>query len=82
MANKWKKVSEDRYIEMLECLWPACWEGVGFLVGEAWDHDAKGRPRFAAYAKIDGEHYEGATPMAIADFKALSRADVLSNVEA
>ncbi len=35
----WREVSEDRYMEMLEVLWPAAWEPErGFLVGEAWDH--------------------------------------------
>lgn len=80
MAMKWKEVSEDRYVEMLEVLWPACWEGIGFLVGEPWSHNREGQPVFAAFAKIDGAHYEAHGALSIREFRALSRADVLGNL--
>ena len=76
-VRKWKPVSEERYGEMLEILWPALWEGPGFLVGEAWDHvTCKVRgvecAAFAAFVRVDGQHYECTTPVTTAEFRTLT----------
>ena len=80
--TKWKKVSEARYNEVLDVLPPAVWAGVGFLVGEPFDHTADGYPRFTAFAKIDGQHYESTEPLTHKQFRALWPKDVLDNVAA
>jgi hypothetical protein len=49
--TKWNEVSEARYNEMLEALPPAVWAGLGFLVGEPFDHTADGYPRFTAFSE-------------------------------
>ena len=71
----WKRVSERRYFEMLECLPPAVWLSYGFLVGEPHDHrecKITGRiaPSFAAFAKIGDAFYEGPT-MTAEEFRRL-----------
>lgn len=74
----WSKVSEERYTEMLEVLPPEVWAG---LFGEPHDHTDDGYPRFAALAKIDGQHYKASEPMTRLQFHALAPQDVLDNVE-
>ena len=75
-----KKVSEDRYYEMLEALPPAVMTGRGFLVGEAWTHNGRGEPMFAPFVEHAGAFYEGDGPMTIAEFRALTPADVIGEV--
>jgi hypothetical protein len=55
----WKESTEKRYWEMLEVLPPAAMTGLGFLVGEPFDHGTctvKGftLPRYSAFAEIEG----------------------------
>jgi hypothetical protein len=64
-----KRVSKAKYWEMLEILPPAAMAGGGFLVGEPWDHDEDGNPRFEAYFERGGKHYVATVPMTHADFK-------------
>lgn len=66
----WKQTTEERYDEMLGVLPPALWLGHGFLVGEPFDHDRMGRPRFAAFVYIDGKFYENSDPMTAQEFRA------------
>ncbi len=77
MAISWKRVSEDRWDEMLGVLPPAYWDGKGFLVGEAWTHKG-GVPAFAPFIERSGEFYEGTAPMTIAEFRALNPGDIVS----
>ena len=77
VRHTFREVSEDRYIEMLEILWPALWISIGFLVGETFDHDDNGNPRFTPFVKIGSQHYEGLGPMTIKQFRGL----VLGSVE-
>ena len=68
----WVEVDEARYDEMLNILPPAIWDiSKGFLVGEAWDHDADDRPRYAAFVKLRGRYYEATLPMTLEEFKNL-----------
>jgi hypothetical protein len=78
---KWKKVSERRYWDMLEILPPALMEGGKFMVGEPWDHGpcavngGEAYPRFSAFFRVDGAHYEGNKPMTRAEFQAMTAED-------
>lgn len=68
----WVEVDEHRYDEMLNILPPVFWEiNRGFLVGEAWDHDAEDRPRYAAFARVRGRCYEATLPMTLQEFTAI-----------
>lgn len=51
------KITQKLYDRMLEVLPPAYWEGDTFQLGEPYDHDAQGRPRYGTYTKIKGEYY-------------------------
>ena len=77
---KWKPVTKARYWEMLEILPPAVHRSSGFLVGEPWRHDAHGRPMFAPFVMVNGQHYEGAEPLTVRQFDALTLAEILDNV--
>ena len=77
-TTTWTKITKERYWEMLEILPPACMTGNGFLVGEPWDHNSDGQPRFAAFVEIDGDHFEASGPMTVAEFKAVDRKAVQS----
>ncbi len=47
-----KKVGEEKYYEMLECLPPKRQASNGFLVGEPMDHESEdGSPRFQMYVE-------------------------------
>lgn len=73
----WKKTTEAKYWEMLECLPPAAHSGFGFLVGEPVDHTSDGHPRFEAFVEpVYGELFESVEPITIAEFKALKMADI------
>jgi len=72
----WIEVPEARYWEMLECLPPEIMTGHGFLVGEPWDHNAAGQPRFSAFVELNGKHYESAEPLTVAQFKALKTEEI------
>jgi hypothetical protein len=88
----WKEVNEDRYMEMLECLWPACdmEKAYGFLVGGPWDHrtcsisQIDGQPAYAPFLKSRGgrvgdpgvRYVEGDKPMTRREFFALKHAQI------
>lgn len=72
----WQHTTAERYDEMLGVLPPALWLAHGFLVGEPWDHDAQGRPRFAAFVCVDGQHFESSRPMTAAEFRTFKRTDL------
>lgn len=67
----WKEVSSERFDEMLGVLPPAVHTGFGFLVGEPWDHNAEGYPRFAPFLSVSGRYYEGSEPITAHEFRAL-----------
>lgn len=80
----WKKVDHARFWEMLGAVPPAIRTGTGFLVGEAYDHNAKGEPRYRAFACIGGDQhdeesafYEASHAMTIEEFRAIAPAAVL-----
>ena len=66
----WSETTEAEYWEMLEVLPPAIYGRGGFMVGEAYDHDAlTDQPRYAAY-RNRGDVYEKASrPLTIAEYK-------------
>ncbi|HYA71775.1 MAG TPA: hypothetical protein VEF36_01325 [Roseiarcus sp.] len=91
MPAKWKKITAARYWEMLEILPPALMTYRGFLLGEARDHDAAGRPRFTAFVErvktsaingnvADNDYFESTTAMTVAEFKDVTLVDVLDNL--
>lgn len=60
----WRKCTAERYDEMLGVLPPYCMTGFGFLVGEPSSHrvckvSGDVRPDYAAFVRINGQHYEG-----------------------
>lgn len=54
---------------MLECVPPAVMGGGGFMVGEPYDHDASGRPRFHAFRKVGDKYLASDEPMTIREFR-------------
>jgi hypothetical protein len=64
-----KRVTKERYWEMLEILPPAVWLNGGFLVGEPWRHNDEGLPMYAAFTTRNGRYYEHSEPMTVRDFR-------------
>lgn len=54
-----EEVTEERYYEMLNVLPPERMRGGAFLVGEPFDHNGNGEPRFDYYYAKDGRYYNG-----------------------
>jgi hypothetical protein len=88
-TTKWKRVSGERFEEMLCILPPAVQTGAGFLVGEPETHRgcaATGRfaPAFAAFVEhyhgSSSEYFESLSPLTIGEFRRLVQADVLGNL--
>ena len=69
---EWEEITEERYMELLECLPPIMygrngWEG--FLVGEPWDHHAEsGRPRYQACQIVGGRYFASTRPLTKPEF--------------
>jgi hypothetical protein len=79
--TKWRKIKEARYIQHLEAVAPGSWSGVGFLRGGApFDWTFDGDPRFVAYARVNGQHYESTEPLTFPQFRSTTPQDVLRNV--
>ena len=87
MSNpKWRPVTEERFDEMLGIMPPLAWTSKGFLVGEAWSHrecriTGIVRATFTAFAKVDGQHYEALSDLTYPEWGAITRQDILSNIE-
>lgn len=56
---KKEEVTAEKYYEMLECLPPAEMCANAFLVGEPYDHDKQGDPRYDLYFMKDDKFYYG-----------------------
>jgi hypothetical protein len=54
-----EEVTEARYYEMLNVLPPERMRGGAFLVGEPFNHNAAGEPRFDYFYQKDGRYYYG-----------------------
>ena len=66
----WAVVSEDLYMQMLECLPPAYMRGGAFLVGEPANHCfATGSPMFAGFRQRGGIYYASNRALTIAEMK-------------
>jgi len=71
----WEPTTAERFDEMLNVLPPAVMVRGGFLVGEAFDHDAgSGRPRYQGFRvrrDADGNetYTQGSRPMTVAEFR-------------
>lgn len=66
----WKRVSRERYWDMLEVLPPAVFGGGAFMVGEPANHDPEtGQPTFAAFKQTGDAYFEATEPMTIAAFR-------------
>lgn len=88
MPVKWKACSEERFDEALGSLPPAIMRGSprGFLVGEAYNHrrctvSGEVTASYRPYVQFDGFSYEAQHAMTVSEFKALTAADVLANLE-
>lgn len=69
----WDETTEDEYMQMLECLPPAFWNGDTFAVGELDDHDARtGAPRFRAYRKTGERCFRSSRPMTVKELRAVA----------
>jgi hypothetical protein len=69
--TKWTETTEEQYWYALECLPPAYMGGGGFLLGEPYDHNAYGQPRYRGYVeRPTGRFLESVAPMTVAEFKA------------
>lgn len=73
-----------RILVWLECLPPAAYTSVGFLVGEPWTHlkctvSRTIEPAFQAFAEIQGEYYKAAAPLTIAEFKATEATEIINS---
>lgn len=83
--TKWTEVSEERYDEMLGVLPPAIQTGMGFLVGEPFDHatcsvTGNVAPNFQPFARIGDRFFEAFECLTIAEFKLVTPASVLENL--
>jgi len=54
-----EEVTEERYDEMLCVLPPERMRGGAFLMGEPFDHNGNGEPRFYYFFAKDGRYYYG-----------------------
>ncbi len=91
--TKFKKISEDRYCEMLDILPPALQLYGRFLVGEPHDHRGPGgSPRFAAFFETSpdaferaagsvAEYWEATEPMTVQAFRIVTVAMIRANLE-
>ncbi len=76
-GSVWQEITEDRYDDMLNVLPPVIWLDKGFMVGEPWDHNIRGQPRFGAFIRHRNKFYECLHPMTILEFRELNPAVVL-----
>ncbi|MGH2619536.1 MAG: hypothetical protein ACRDHG_03045, partial [Anaerolineales bacterium] len=67
----WTEATQEHYYEMLEILPPAIMTGLGFLVGEPFDHNGAGQPR-----EIGGKFYEATEVLTVAEFRRITPAMV------
>lgn len=74
--TKWTEITEEKYDYYLEVLPPAIMTGNGFMVGEPWDHNAEGYPRYQACVRLGGKFYASDDPMTVRQFKGLKPTDV------
>jgi hypothetical protein len=83
MNVTWKKVSAERYDEMLGILPPEIMLGYGFLVGEPYDYrtcavTGQGAQTFSAFV-MQGDYegfFEANQPLTKNEFKALDAASI------
>jgi len=69
----WAKSNEDKYFEMLFDLPPAYHFADGerliaFLLGEPYDHNDEGQPRYHAFMYFKGHYYQSQRPMTVERF--------------
>lgn len=74
----WKRVDEERFDYMLECLPPIDWNSKGFLVGEAWS-TIQGEEAYCAFFSHNGDYYESQYPLTRNMWKNITIDDVLEN---
>jgi len=81
----WTRITKERYDYKLELTFPtSARERVGkggyderaFLVGEPFDHDAEGRPRYDAFLSREyngvTDYFESDAPMSVVEFQSMS----------
>lgn len=77
---KFKKITEDRYHEWLEVLFPRAWDGGKFLVGEPYDHNAEGYARYQMCAEAGGKHYASVRAVTVQEYREINEGFVLSHI--
>lgn len=82
---RWVPTTEEKFDYGLGVLPPLGWNSLGFLVGEASDHrpctiSGRTSATFSAFARIAGQHYAASQALTLAEWKALTPADVLENI--
>jgi hypothetical protein len=70
----WKEVTAERYHEMLDCLPPAVWTELGFLVGEPRTHQVckvtrQVRNAYPAFIQYKGSYWEAEEAMTAPEFR-------------
>ena len=66
---EWKETTEERFWEMLGVLPPAIMLKGAFLVGEPYDHNDIGYPRFQGFRQEGEKFFESSRPITHAEFK-------------
>ena len=66
--GKWEPITGAHYWDMLECVPPAYMRADSFLMGEPYDHEDDGWPRFHAFRKVRNDHYQFSVPVSVRQF--------------
>lgn len=65
----WKEVTEERYWDMMEVLFPTEQIGDAFLIGEPYSSDDDGNPTYFAFRKLGPVYQESLEPMTVKQFR-------------
>ena len=66
---EWKATTEERYDDMLGAVPPIDFGGRSFLLGEPYDHNAEGFPRFDGFRFKAGKYETTSRPVTRAEFR-------------
>lgn len=84
MTTTWKRVSAERYEDLLNILPPIDFDGNSFLVGEAADHrvctrSGKLNASYTGLVCIGTDYYESLDPLTRREFRELPRWQILAS---
>ena len=69
--STWKRVTRERYWEMLEILPPAVMGGDAFMVAEPVSYGADGLATFVGFKQAGGQYFETERAMTVPEFRKL-----------